>query len=319
MHNSGIDLAKVFLLSALLPLALLVWGAASPVQCRAMQPAPAPPERVLAVHPAGPEGEFVLGLEPCDGRSCPLTIGWRVAGAIRDKRILGWPFPPGEVSEDAAQEGSGVGDPLAGPGDTPAFSAGEEESAVTVAVTATRSPDGLPAVLVQQGAGFEHYKRRHEIYVAGGDPPLARVFAYQDPPGPTWSAVAVAKTAGGDAWILFTGTDGGTHAPDDLSVRRVALPGKGPAVLVDAPVAVLAVGAFASLDAARAAQQGCPSAAQILPGERLGAAAEPGYHSVFASTDGALAQEAAVAFAACAGRGVPVPVTLSWVGPRGDE
>ncbi len=30
MHNPGIDLAKVFLLPALLPLALLVWGAAAP-------------------------------------------------------------------------------------------------------------------------------------------------------------------------------------------------------------------------------------------------------------------------------------------------
>ncbi len=137
---------------------------------------------------------FVLSWPGCrggGGKRCAYEIAWlpsepdaQSSGGL----ALDWAAPAKARVRAVPWEPSlGAGEPLAVPGSRrpPVWSAGEEEGTVTASARLLPLPgkSAPPAVLVSQGAGFEHFKRRHSAYaVVQGK--IKKVWSRAEPAGP---------------------------------------------------------------------------------------------------------------------------------------
>lgn len=133
------------------------------------------------------------------------------------------------------------------------YTAGEEEGSVTTAIQAVRLSAQRTGLLVQQAAGFEHVKRRRDVFIVE-EKKLKRIWSKQDGSGPVRSyADVVASGTNADQIVLI---EGGSFAPnqaDEVTVQRLLWdePGQTLQVLPVASMAALVVGNFANAEAAR--------------------------------------------------------------------
>jgi hypothetical protein len=150
-----------------------------------------------------------------------------------------------------------------------AWTAGKEEGAVTTALRATRLAANESAVLVYQAGGFEHVKRRYDLFVVEGEK-LKRVWSFEEGQGPVWSSVEVAAGATRDEIIYFNAVPAQGSAPDQFKVERLTWNAASKSLeaqpITELPAVV--AGEFATAEAARRVASGsCLSSYWVLPGD----------------------------------------------------
>ena len=218
----------------------------------------------------------------CAKDPCPVQLRARRGSLAPCEATLGWPLPAGPIAPAPAASG-GITAGLACPSEPQVWSVGREEHAATVVVCDVSLEHATRGLLVAMEAGFEHVKRRFELFARGTDA-WRRVWFEEDPQGPTsWSLVVRPDAAGPgrDQLVLFRVSSGPGKAgkQPDRVVKQAMLwdrstlvrdPSRAPASGLTAVVA----GPFADVAAARRAQAmapGCLDAAWVMP-----AAAFPG-------------------------------------------
>ncbi len=134
------------------------------------------------------------------------------------------------------------------------YTAGDEEGAVTTAIQPVRLSAQRTGLLVQQAAGFEHVKRRRDVFIVD-DKKLKRIWSKQDGSGPVRSyADVVASSANADEIVLIEGGSFVPNQADEVTVQRLLWDEPGQ-TLQATPVPVMAamvVGNFANAETARA-------------------------------------------------------------------
>jgi hypothetical protein len=155
-----------------------------------------------------------------------------------------------------------------------AWKAGKEESAVITAIQPIKLTSNRTGLLVHQVAGFEHIKRRHDLYIIT-DTKLKRVWSAADGVGPAWSAAEVmpADIGQADSIIYLEGFRPGGAEADTLIGRRLAWD-EAKQELTERPLALLPairVGEFPNAEVARQAAAGsCLAEYWALPADRFG-------------------------------------------------
>lgn len=175
----------------------------------------APPTRsVLDTYKVSPVGNLVyqLSVPPCRAKDCDSQIRLLAGSSELSTVDLGWAKSHGPSTRQQSSESPGVGDPLAPRSTRTVWSMGEEEQNVVIAARTVRLTPRLNGLLVNQQAGFDHLKRRHDLYVAI-DKKLVHAWSAQEGAGPTWSSVDVRDFARDHSQeILFFD---GSHYPSD--------------------------------------------------------------------------------------------------------
>lgn len=233
---------------------------------------------VLASTPVAPGAarslEFAIGT--CAAAECPLEIRLVGAGGAIDVERLEW-----SVSTDAAQQGpvgptAGVGDPLAR--EVTAWTTGEDERMATAAGRAVRLSRDRTGMLIDLSAGFEHPKRRHELWIGESDS-LRRVWLGTELQGPAWSTVSVTLAPDGtsDTMVYFDGYAAAQDGDPDVlrPVRLVWREDRGmiEAVPAGSGVHAILVGSYQSVEQARDARDQAPDCLAsywVLPASELG-------------------------------------------------
>ncbi len=231
------------------------------------------PEEKLSEAPAavssvaGPAGlRFGLASGSCTEGKCRAVLQ-----LVRDNRLVD--SAPLEFAASEAPLRKEEGETgLTGQEPLEAWTAGKEEGAVTTALRAVNLAANRSGVLVHQVGGFEHIKRRYDLFAAEGDK-LKRIWSAEEGQGPAWSSVDVAAAPGGDEIIYLLGYRARGKDPDPFEARRLgwdeatkSLSGR-PKLELPAVVA----GDFPTAEAARRAASGsCLSAYWVLPADVLG-------------------------------------------------
>jgi hypothetical protein len=228
-----------------------------------------------------PSGQTELVRAVCATEPCPVQLRVRRAAIASAYVTLGWSLPPGPIAPRSAS-GDGVTAGLACPVEPRIWSVGREEKAATVAVCDVNLDQKTRGLLVAIEAGFEHVKRRFELYAPRADA-WTRTWFEEDPQGPTTSALVVRADAAGrgrDQLVRFriSSTSGTAKQPDRVVTEAMLwdkstlvhdkLAGRG------LGLSAVVVGPFPDTVAARRAQAAAPDclgAAVVLP-----AAAFPG-------------------------------------------
>jgi hypothetical protein len=202
----------------------------------------------------------------------------------------------------------GIGDPLA-PANSNAevWSTGTEESSVITAARAIKLADGRNALLIDQVAGFEHPKRRHDLFSTSSGRVVA-LWSYAEPQGPYWSTVAVQPGAAGrgDDLTFFSAFSPDPAAPDQLSAQRLELAPDRSVLRASAtsPVlSMLALGPYPSAAGARAAQDqntDCLAAFWVLESNAVGLQKPAGFVLGAVSTRRDLAEQMLQQVSTCA-------------------
>lgn len=230
---------------------------------RASDPLPPSPPAVQLVD-AGADG---LSYGLVDGRCvegrCAAIIQLRSATRLLDSVALEF-AASGATLEREQGAGAGAG-----------WTAGHDEGAVTTLIRPVRLGPGFTGLLVQQSGGFEHVKRRYDVFVHDGAK-LRKIGSAAEGPGPAWSTAAVVSSADGaqDDIVYLEGFRPGGSSADRLSATRLTWDGARRA-LVQQPLVhlpALIAGEFASVGAARKAADAEPCLADywVLPAERFG-------------------------------------------------
>ncbi len=264
--------------TAALP-ALLLWlllsaAGCSPQKPPAAGPATAPPASHSVASVPGPEGlQFALAAGVCQEGRCPaaLQLVREPGGQVVDSAPLGLAASSAELRREEGETGLTALPPL------PAWTAGQEEGGVTTALRSVALSAGHPGVLVYQAAGFEHIKRRYDLFGAAGGK-LRRLWSAEEAQGPVWSGVeVVANAAGGDSLLFLQGRRGTDNVADELQARRLRWNAEMQAVGEEPKVAALAVraGDFATPAAARKARDAAPCLHSywVLPASDVGGGA----------------------------------------------
>ena len=197
------------------------------------------------------------------------------------------------------------------------WTVGEEENAVSTYARLVRLAPGRTGLLVTQSGGFDHPKRRHELFMAVG-PRLRSEFAIQDLQGPSWSAMD-AVDLGGDRSVLVhvsTFEPGADDQPDTLEVSRHVWDAKSDKLRVmdaaEGPaVQALTVGRFATIAAARkekSAKPNCLGAFVVVPASSLAATGNPKDIVLAAASDRHAEIEAARARVGKCAPGLPIAI-----------
>ncbi len=175
---------------------------------------------VLLEVESGATERLSVRLGVCQGEDCPLVVALFQEGKAAATINLAWNATSSEPVKAQPDWMAGASGPLDGkPEGVEAWTTGSEEQTVVTSVRAIRLPSGAAAILASQMAGFEHPKRRHEIYAARGGQ-LTRVWEYAEPQGPYWTAVAVRKATSQDELVLLrTFSPGGELASTWEAVR----------------------------------------------------------------------------------------------------
>ena len=134
------------------------------------------------------------------------------------------------------------------------YIAGEEEGAVATVMQPVRLSAQRAGLLVQQAAGFEHVKRRRDVFIVD-DKKLKRVWSKQDGSGPVRSyADVIAAGPNADEIVLIEGSSFTPNQADQITALRLVWD-EAANTLRETPVPVMAalvVGDFATAEAARA-------------------------------------------------------------------
>lgn len=158
------------------------------------------------------------------------------------------------------------------------YTAGEEEGMVTTGMQSVQLSPQRTGVLVQQAGGFEHVKRRRDLYIID-DNKLKRVWYKQDGQGPVGSyADVIQRSDGADEMVLIEGLTINPTQADQITALRLTWDEKD-RLLKSSPVESLkavVTGDFRNAEAARE-KLGDPCLAQywILAGNEVGQAAKP--------------------------------------------
>jgi hypothetical protein len=215
----------------------------------------------FAAHPATAR-TYQLGIGGCREASCPIEVRLAAGNKVIDTAVLEWPASDARAKHAPVDWTHGVGDPSASPSGLRAWTMGEEEQAVSVAARSVRIAPDRSALLVTQLAGFDHLKRRHDLFLVDGDR-LQRIWSYAEPPGPHWSSTTVRPSRGkAEEVVLATGFLSPTdEAPDRLEIQK--LDWQAATKQVDqnpAEAFLVTAGSFASIEQARqmrASNHGC--------------------------------------------------------------
>lgn len=155
-----------------------------------------------------------------------------------------------------------------------AWTAGTEEGAVTTAVQGVRLTATRVGLLVHQAGGFEHVKRRRDLFVAEGGK-LRKIWSVQDGVGPVRSAAYLvpAENRQYDEVLYIDGLIPGGAEADSLSAQRLTWDETSQTLRarsMDSLPAVIA-GEFPNVEAARSAQaNACLAEYWVLPADRFG-------------------------------------------------
>jgi hypothetical protein len=219
---------------------------------------------------AGADGWF-YGLVPgncIDGR-CAAIIQLRQGAKLLDTFRLGFAASARELRRDGDDQNNHA----------TAWTAGTEEGTVTTVLRPIRLSSTNFALLIDQTAGFDHLKRRHDILGREANR-LRRFWESVEGAGPTWSAVEIIPTPGGraDEIIELQGFSPGDASPDTLSVNRLVWDENRREWLKRTveTIPAIVVGEFVGVLAARKASlKACLSGYWVLPAEAFGG--EPGH------------------------------------------
>ncbi len=227
-----------------------------------IQPRPA----VATVDAGAPGLSFTLVNGVCAEKSCPAVIELVASGQRLDAVPLEFAANEAALAAKVDDASFATHELIA------SYTAGQEEGAVTTALQAVRLSPQRTALLVQQAAGFEHVKRRRDVFIVE-DKKLKRIWSQQDGAGPVRSYADV--LARGDAQEIVV-IEGGSFVPtetDRVTAQRLVWDDAAKtlsAVAVDTMSAV-AVGSFASAEAARAKlADACLANYWILSDDQLG-------------------------------------------------
>ena len=221
----------------------------------AVAPTAAARPAVASVDAGLPNTAFALVAGSCNGKSCAAEIELVVNGQRLDVVPLEFAASDAKLVAKADDTSFASSQSLttytAG---VTTYTAGEEEGAVTTAIQPVRLSAQRTGLLVQQAAGFEHVKRRRDVFVVE-EKKLKRIWSKQDGSGPVRSyADVVASGTNADQIVLI---EGGSFAPnqaDEVTVQRLLWdePGQNLQVLPVDSMAAMVVGNFANAEAARA-------------------------------------------------------------------
>jgi hypothetical protein len=236
---------------------------------------PKPPEEKRSEAPtpvasvAGSAG-VNFGLVPgsCSDGKCRAVIQ-----LIRDNRMLD--SAPLEFAASEAQLRKAEGDTgITSREPLEVWTAGKENGSVTTALRVVKLTPEQSGLLVYQVGGFEHIKRRYDLFAEEAGK-LKRVWSAAEKQGPAWSSADVAETAAGDEIIYLEGLRGTGKDPDQFEAKRLGWDAASKSLTERPKLALPVVVAgknFPTADAARKAAAGtCLSEYWVLPAITLGA------------------------------------------------
>ena len=220
---------------------------------------------------AGADG-LAYGLAPgsCREGRCAPVIQLLSNGKLLDSTALDFAASEAVLIREEGESGLTERPPIE------AWTAGSEEDAVTTALQLVRLTPARNGLLVHQAAGFEHVKRRHDLFVADGGK-LKRVWSAAEGAGPVRSAAEVVPSVHGrtDEILLLEGFRPGGAEADTLTARRLVWNNKKQALAVR-PLGMLpavTAGEFPDAEAARqAAADSCLAEYWVLPAKNFGGA-----------------------------------------------
>ncbi|HEX4809912.1 MAG TPA: hypothetical protein VH325_13325 [Bryobacteraceae bacterium] len=207
-----------------------------------------------------PNLTYDLSIAPCSAAECSFQVRLLAGTEVVTTLDLDWAKARGPVTKDTVDESSGVGDPLQAPTQIVAWSTGEEKTNVSTVARLVRLTPGLNGLLVDQRAGYDVLKRRHDLVVALGRK-LVHAWTDAEGNGPTWSTVVIedSNSDGSQRIIAFDGFRYPSNdQPDRLHYTGYHWNPKTNLIesLPDGPPPLYAVlgGTYKTLSEARAAQ-----------------------------------------------------------------
>ena len=205
------------------------------------------PQTVAVVDAGAPNTTYALVAGACVEKSCAARVELRVAGKPVNAVPLAF------AASSATLTASPSDASFATNATFTTYAAGEEEGAVTTLVQAVRLSPRRTGLLVQQAGGFEHVKRRRDLFVIENNR-LNNVWSKQDGNGPVRSFVDVIRNADIDNLVLIEGITLTPAEADQITAFRLSWD-EGSKSLQSSPIATLkavAIGNFATAELARA-------------------------------------------------------------------
>lgn len=164
-----------------------------------------PPAKNVLATAKSSRGVFTLHVGSCSDDECTLEIRWLSDTDKYDSVKLEWGLQSPTLEPPQEEPWRSFPGLLTGAAETLGITIGEEYQAVTTSIQAVDLADGLPALLVRQQAGFEHIKRRFDLFVVENNR-LSRIWSDAEGPGPWLSDVAIVDTkSSGQHLIHFKG------------------------------------------------------------------------------------------------------------------
>lgn len=220
-----------------------------------------------------------LEIGKCTGEECPVLVALRQDGSRLAQLRTAWPSAGNEVYPEEMEPGWGAGDPLRSAG-AEAWATGEEEAYLGLVARPVDLAPGVAGMLLDQRTGFEHLRRRHELFVARNNK-LERVWEGTEGAGPAWSSADIVKLQDGrDGLVYFDGFRyPSPDQPDRLDISLFEWSETSGALEesdYSANVPSIALDGFPSVSAAhnfRAQQSACMGLFWVLPAARAQGAA----------------------------------------------
>jgi hypothetical protein len=236
---------------------------------------------ILATAPATPDGKrtYEVAIGECSGNECPMLVSLLEGEKVVDQSRTEWASTDREPRPDELEPGWGVGDLVGKPAAVTVWATGDEEKYLGTAIRVVSLADGVIGLLIDQRTGFEHIKRRHELFVVT-DGKLVKAWQKGEGAGPVSSTTAIAKTDGGsEAVVYFEGFAHSGNRPDTMKAVTIAWDG-GRVVERQAPVPAAAIGGFPTVQAARryqAQNKECAGWYWVLPASQFDGADQQGF------------------------------------------
>ena len=225
------------------------------------------PQAVAILDAGARDTTFALVPGTCVQKSCPAEIALLASGKRLDAVPLEFAASDAKLTAQSKDASFTTIQALT------TYSAGEGEGLVTTLMQPVRLSTQRMGVLVQQAAGFEHVKRRRDLFIVE-DKKLKKVWSKQDGSGPVRSYADVIRgSADVDAIVLIEGSSFAPAEPDQVTALRLTWDEQAKAVHsspVETMMAVV-VGNFANAEAARGKlADACLANYWIIGGDQVG-------------------------------------------------
>lgn len=227
----------------------------------------------LAILPAGSSyTTFALTRGTCVQNVCHAELELRANGQPLDAVPLEF------VSSDTNFRSNTADATFATNASFSTYTAGQEEGLATTLIQSAQLSPQRTGVLVQQAGGFEHVKRRRDLFIVDHNK-LKRVWAKQDGQGPIGSyADVIQRSDGADDIVLIEGITIDPAQADQITALRLTWDEKDMS-LKSSPVESLkavVTGDFKNAEAAREQlADACLAKYWILTGNDVGEASKP--------------------------------------------